>query len=61
MEISGVSTSVVIDTAFKSADTNTNNEVIKETQNVKSQSDTQSTDAVPQPSENIGQNINVKV
>ena len=61
MDISGVSTGVVVDTAVKSADVNTNNEVDKKTKNVQSQSDTQSPDAVPQPSENIGQSINVEV
>ena len=61
MEISGVSTSVVVDTAVKSADVNTNNEVDKNTKNIQSQTDTQSSDAVPQPSENIGNNINVSV
>lgn len=61
MEISGVSTGVTVDTAVKSADVNTNNEVDKSTRNVQSQTDTQSKDAVPQVSENLGQNINVKV
>ena len=61
MEISGVSTGVVVDTATKSADVTTNNEVEKNTKNVESQTDTQSKDAVPQPSENLGQNINVQV
>ena len=61
MEISGVSTSVVVDTAAKSADVATNNEVEKKTQNVESQTDTQSKEAVPQPSENLGQNIDVQV
>ncbi len=61
MDISGVSTGVVVDTAVKSADVNTNNEVEKNTKNVQSQTDTQSSDAVPQPSENIGSNINVSV
>lgn len=61
MEISGVSTGVVVDTATKSADVNTNNDVDKKTQNVESQVETQSKDAVPQPSENLGQNINVQV
>lgn len=61
MDISGVSTGVVVDTAVKSADVNTNNEVDKNTKDVQSQTDTQSTDAVPQPSENLGQNINVQV
>lgn len=61
MDISGVSTGVVVDTAVKSADVNTNNEVDKNTKNVQSQTDTQSSDAVSQPSENIGSNINVQV
>lgn len=61
MEISGVSTSVVVDTAVKSADTTTNNEVDKETQNVSSQTDTQSKDAVSQTPDNLGQNIDVSV
>ncbi|MCW8930937.1 MAG: hypothetical protein OQL19_11940 [Gammaproteobacteria bacterium] len=61
MDISGVSTGVVVDTAVKSADVNTNNQVDKNTKNVQSQTDTQSADAVPQPSENVGQNINVQV
>lgn len=61
MEISGVSTGVVVDTATKSADATTNNEVEKKTQNVESQTDTQSKEAVPQPSENLGQNIDVQV
>lgn len=61
MDISGVSTGVVVDTAVKSADVNTNNEVDKNTKDVQSQTDTQSTDAVPQPSENLGQKINVQV
>lgn len=61
MDISGVSTGVVVDTAVKSADVNTNNEVDKNTKNVQSQTDTQSSDAVSQPSENVGSNINVKV
>ncbi|MCP3852308.1 MAG: hypothetical protein GY694_19050 [Gammaproteobacteria bacterium] len=61
MDISGVSTGVVVDTAVKSADVNTNNEVDKNTKHVQSQTDTQSTDAVPQPSENVGSNINVSV
>ncbi|WP_198263685.1 hypothetical protein [sulfur-oxidizing endosymbiont of Gigantopelta aegis] len=61
MEISGVSTGVVVDTAVKSADVSTNNEVDKSTRNVQSQTDTQTKNAVPQTSENLGQNINVKV
>ena len=61
MDISGVSTGVVVDTAVKSADVNTNNEVDKNTKDVQSQTDTQSTDAVPQTSENLGQKINVQV
>ncbi len=61
MDISGVSTGVVVDTAVKSADVNTNNEVDKKTKNIESQTDTQSKDAVPQPSENLGNNINVSV
>lgn len=61
MEISGVSTGVVVDTATKSADVNTKNEVEKNTKEVQSQTDTQSADAVPQPSENLGKNINIKV
>ncbi len=61
MEISGVSTGVTVDTAVKSADVSTNNEVDKSSRNVQSQTDTESKDAVPQTSENIGQNINVKV
>lgn len=61
MEISGVSTSVVIDTAVKSADVSTSNEVDKNTLNVQSQTETQSKDAVPQTPDNIGQNINVAV
>ncbi|MCU7799624.1 MAG: hypothetical protein KZQ70_05640 [gamma proteobacterium symbiont of Lucinoma myriamae] len=61
MEISGVPTGVVVDTAVKSADASTNNEVDKKTQNVESQTETESKDAVPQTSENLGQNINVQV
>ncbi len=61
MEISGVSTSVVIDTAVKSADVSTSNEVDKNTQNVQSQTETQSKDAVLQTPDNLGQNINVAV
>ncbi len=61
MDISGVSTGVVVDTAVKSADVNTNNEVDKNTKYVQSQTDTQSTDAATQPSENVGSNINVSV
>lgn len=61
MEISGVSTGVVVDTAAKSADVTTNNEVDKKTQNVESQTETESKDAVPQTSENLGQNIKVQV
>ena len=61
MEISGVSTSVVVDTAVKSADASTNNEVDKNTQNVDSQIDTQSKDGVQQASGSIGQNIDVSV
>ncbi len=61
MDISGVSTGVTVDTAVKSADVNTNNEVDKNTKNVESQTDTQSTEAVSQPSENVGSTINVKV
>jgi len=61
MEISGVSTSVVVDTAVKGADATTNNEVDKTTQNVQTQVNTQSKDAVPQTPDNLGQNINVAV
>jgi|GEM_PF-6664112 len=61
MEISGVSTAVLVDTAAKSTDVNTNNEVDKGTQNVASQTETQSKDAVQQPADNIGQSINVQV
>ena len=61
MEISGVSTSVVIDTAVKSADVSTSNEVDKNTQNVQSQTETQSKAAVLQTPDNLGQNINVAV
>ncbi len=61
MEISGVSTGVVVDTAAKTADAATNNEVDKKTQNVESQTTTQTRDAVTQPSGNIGQNINTQV
>ncbi len=60
MEISGVSTGVVVDTAVKTADTSTNDEVDKKTQGVESQTSTQTTDAVSQPSGKIGQNINVQ-
>ena len=59
MEISGVSTGVIVDTAVKNADVVTNNEVDKNTQNVDSQVDTQSKDGVPQASGNVGQNIDV--
>ena len=59
MEISGVSTSVVVDTAVKNADVSTNNEVDKKTQNVESQTDTEYKSAVSQPSGNIGNNIDV--
>ena len=61
MEISGVSTSVIVDTAVKSADVNTNNEVDKSTQNVQSQVDTESKDAAQQTPDNLGQNVNVSV
>ncbi|RKZ92866.1 MAG: hypothetical protein DRQ43_08630 [Gammaproteobacteria bacterium] len=61
MDISGVSTGVVVDTAVKNADVSINNEVDKKTQNVESQTETQTKDAVPQPSDNVGQNINVQV
>ncbi len=61
MDISGVSTGVVVDTAVKSADVNINNEVDKKTKDIESQTDTQSQDAVPQPTENLGNNINVSV
>ena len=60
MEISGVSTAVVVDTAAKTADVATNNEVDKKIQNVDSQTTTQTKDAASQPSGNIGQNINVQ-
>ena len=59
MEISGVSTSVVVDTAVKNSDVSTNNEVDKKAQNVESQTDTESKSAVSQPSGNIGNNIDV--
>jgi hypothetical protein len=61
MEISGVSTGVVVDTAVKNADVNTNNEVDKNTQSVESQVDTESKDAPQQTPDNLGQNINVSV
>ena len=61
MDISGVSTGVIVDTAVKSADVNINNEVEKNTKNVQSQTDTETVDAVPQPSDNLGQNINTQV
>ena len=61
MEISGVSTGVTVDTAVKSADVSTNNEIDKSTRNIQSQTDTQTKSAVPQTSDNLGQNINVKV
>lgn len=61
MEISGVSTSVVVDTAVKSADVTTSNEVDKNTQNVQSQTETQSKEGVPQTPDNLGQNVNVSV
>jgi len=61
MDISGVSTGVVVDTAVKNADVSINNEVDKKTQNVESQTETQTKDAVPQPSDKVGQNINVQV
>ena len=61
MEISGVSTSVVVDTAVKSADVATSNEVDKNTQNVQSQTETQSKDAVLQTPDNLGQTIDVAV
>lgn len=61
MDISGVSTGVIVDTAVKSADVSTNNEVDKKTKNVESQIETQSKDAVPQTPENLGQSINVQV
>lgn len=48
MEISGVSTSVVVDTAVKNADVNTNNEVDEKTQNVSTQTEPQSKDGVSQ-------------
>ncbi len=60
MEISGVSIGVVVDTAVKTADTSTNNEVDKKIQGVESQTTTQTKDAVSQPSGNIGQNIDVQ-
>lgn len=61
MEISGVQANVVVDTAVKSADVNTNNEVEKRTQNVESQTDTESSDAASQPTEGgrIGSNVDV--
>ncbi len=61
MDISGVSTGVVIDTATKSADINTNNDIDKKTKDVASQVETEIKDAVPQTADNLGQNINVKV
>lgn len=61
MEISGVSTSVVVDTAVKSADVTTSNEVDKNTQNVQSQTETQSKDAVLQTPDNLGQTIDIAV
>ena len=59
MELTGVSTSVVVDTAVKSADVNTNNEVEKKAQNIESQTDTESKEAASQPSEggSLGNNI----
>lgn len=61
MELGGVTSNVVVDTAVKSADVNTNNEVDKSTQNVESQTNTESNDAVQQPADGIGSNINVTV
>ena len=61
MEISGVSTGVLVDTAAKSTDETTNNEVNKKTQNVESQTTTESDKAVSQPPDNLGQNIDVSV
>ncbi len=61
MEISGVATGVPIDTAIKSADSSINNDVDKNVQNVGSQVDTESKEAISQPSDNIGSNINVQV
>ena len=61
MEISGVSTGVVVDTAVKNADVNTNNEVDEKTQNVSTQTEPQSKDGVSQTPDNLGQNINVSV
>lgn len=63
MEISGVSSGVAIDTAVKSTDVNTNNEVEKRTRNVESQTDTESNDAASQPTPTeggrVGSNLDV--
>lgn len=60
--ITGVSSGVVVDTAVKRVDVNTNNEVEKKTQNIESQTDTETQDAVPQPSDGIvGSRVNVSV
>ena len=61
MEISGISTGVIVDTAVKSVDRNLNNEIDKDVKNVSSQVDTESTEAVSEASENVGNNINVQV
>ncbi|MDX2502872.1 MAG: hypothetical protein QNL62_00135 [Gammaproteobacteria bacterium] len=61
MEISGVSTGVAVNTATNSADVNTNNEIDKKTQNVQSQTETESKQAVSQPSDNLGNKIDVQV
>lgn len=61
MEISGVSTGAVVNTASNSADVNTNNEVDKKTQNIQSQTETESKQAVPQLSDNLGNKIDVQV
>ena len=59
MDINGVSAGVVIDTAVKSADVNTNNEVEKRARDIESQTDTESQDAPSQPTEggSLGNNI----
>jgi hypothetical protein len=61
MEVSGVATQVAVDTAVKRADPVTNNEIEKKAQNVESQVETETQNAVPEPSENLGQNIDVQV
>ena len=61
MDISGVSTGVIVDTIAKRVDVYINNEVDKKTQNIECQTETECKNAVPQPCGNLGQNINVQI